>query len=172
MLFIFPAIQEFFKHFGLQILFSLYEIVVGYFITYNVTLQVGFFAWNILGSFWMVFHEMVSYLLIYSSDTGADTGKKWTSSKFPGFPILSNVSPIFHNIFPIFHYQNFSRFASANVAVVWIRAWDIISVPVLINKVNLSLKPLVIYQFILVEKCVSFKKEGNICVLLHEYKNF
>ena len=32
--------------------------------------------------------------------------KKWTSSKFPGFPILSNISPIFPR-----------RFASANVTV-------------------------------------------------------
>ena len=48
--------------------------------------------------------------------------KKWTSSKFPGFPILSNVSPIFHNASPISYWQKCSRFASANVAVVWIRA--------------------------------------------------
>ena len=34
---------------------------------------------------------------------GADTGKKLTSSKFPGFPILSNISPIFHKVFPVFH---------------------------------------------------------------------
>ena len=29
----------------------------------------------------------------------------------------------FYNVSPIFHKQNFSRFASTNVAVVWIRAW-------------------------------------------------
>ena len=32
------------------------------------------------------------------SKASVDTGKKWTSSNFPGFPILSNVSPIFHNV--------------------------------------------------------------------------
>ena len=74
---------------------------------------------------------MIRSKVIISS--GADTGKKkWTSSKFPGFPILFNIyrifhntSPIFHNVSPIFHLKNFSRFASANVAVVWIRACEL-----------------------------------------------
>ena len=34
----------------------------------------------------------------------ADTGKKLTSSKFPGFPILINISPIFHNVSPKVHF--------------------------------------------------------------------
>ena len=34
--------------------------------------------------------------------------------------------PIFNNVSPIFHFQNFLRFASANVAVVWIRAWKLL----------------------------------------------
>ena len=91
--------------------------------------------------------QLPSKILTNSSPQGADKGKKWTSSKFSGFPILSNIYPIFHNVFPIlqnisliftmfprffttfprfFTKQNCSRFASANVAIVWIRAVDIL----------------------------------------------
>ena len=56
---------------------------------------------------------IVAHVLLRLS--GADTGKKWTSSKFPDFPILSNVYPIFHD-------KDFSRFVNVNVAVVWTRA--------------------------------------------------
>ena len=41
--------------------------------------------------------------ILSTNSSGADTVKKWTSSNFPNFPILSNVYPIFHNVSPIFH---------------------------------------------------------------------
>ena len=84
---------------------------------------------------------------------GADTGKKLTFSKFPGFPILSNISPIFHNVSPIFHWQNFSRFASANVAVVWIRAW-------LYFTISYFLKTFLLNLF---SETFSFKFKQNQC---------
>ena len=40
---------------------------------------------------------------VSSIKADADAGKKWTSSKFTGFTIISNVFPIFHNVSPIFH---------------------------------------------------------------------
>ena len=39
-------------------------------------------------------------------ETGADTGKNWTFSKYPGFPILLNVSRFF-TIFPDFSLTKF-----------------------------------------------------------------
>ena len=40
---------------------------------------------------------------------GADTRKKWTSSKFPGFPVLSNIFPIFPQRFPDFSLTKFFK---------------------------------------------------------------
>ena len=36
--------------------------------------------------------------------SSAETVKKQTFLKFPGFPILSNISPIFHNVSPKVHF--------------------------------------------------------------------
>ena len=69
---------------------------------WSVNLKVGKFEPR-LCSFeflWVKSRLVCDFKLSYS---GADTGKKWISSKFPGFPILSNIYPNFDNVSPIFH---------------------------------------------------------------------
>ena len=55
--------------------------------------------------FFLILHFLYSIMRVSQMFLlpDADTGKKWTSSKFPGFPISSNISQIFHNVSPIFY---------------------------------------------------------------------
>ena len=60
--------------------------------------------------------------LLYHRSIRRGYRKEMNILKISWFPDFIQCFPDFSQHFPIFHYQNFSRFASANVAVVWIRA--------------------------------------------------
>ena len=81
------------------------------------------FIYNLLWQDRSALKERIFFLHLFVFNvyiSGAKTGKKWTSLKFPGF---IQCFPDFSQCFPGFSPTKFSRFASANVAVVWIRAW-------------------------------------------------
>ena len=113
--------------------------------------QFPFFYCFFLDNYYFLNNHYKSIVLIEQLPlSGADTGKNEPPQNFL---ILSNVYPIFHNVSPIFHWQNFSRFASANVAVVWIRAW-------LYFTISYFLKTFLLNLF---SETFSFKFKQNQC---------
>ena len=88
---------EFYQYFYNLVILPGILIFTNYEMFWSVTIYICLDVWNAKIAMNFVFPESVKWLQARIQE------KKWISSKFPGFPILSNISPIFHNVSSIFH---------------------------------------------------------------------